>query len=101
MKSTKKSTRRWKTFTKRMNRKKVLDRAWEFDWRPDTLNPLFLETPKGCSCSVCSNKNAWDARSRKRNFRDSERQEIDEWYVELVEEIDELTIEINELMGWD
>ena len=101
MKDMKQSTRRWKTLVKKMKRKKVLHRAWGFDWRPGHLNPLFLETPSACSCTACSNKNAWDAKSRKRNFRDSERKDIEAYYKECYEMIEELDREIADVMGWD
>lgn len=39
-----------------------------------------LEDPTLCSCSMCSAKNSWHARSEKRRMRNEERQKIREFY---------------------
>jgi len=73
-----KSFRRWKTLCKHKKRHKFLSRAWG----TETPSVGGLEDPKLCSCMLCSPRNGYTARPKKRKMRNGERKAIREYYKE-------------------
>jgi len=58
-----------------------------------------LEDPCSCSCSLCSGKTAWKARSRKAKMRREEREIIKDFERTLTENSVELDVDITEAVS--